>query len=191
MKSSTKKRLSHARAALLAATLLVLLWNLTSLGALASGREAFTRAFEGALVSASARFGLGLALLVSSAVVEIAFVRAALLPLRTRGVARLQTGAAIAILLVAAASVATLPLFDGDLRVLHEAMRRRLGTHVGAAIPLAGLGALALFAFQAVEASASERRGRLFSLAGFVVALTIFALGLRALVPLVSGAPIL
>jgi hypothetical protein len=191
MKSSTKKRLSHARAALLTATLLVLLWNLTSLGALANGREAFVRAFEGSLVPAAVRLALGLGLLISAAVLEIAFVRAGLLPLRTRGIARLQTGAAIAILLVAVGSIAAFPLVDGDLRVLHEVMRRKLGTPSGAALPLAGLGALALFAFQAVEASVSGRRAKLFLLAGFVMALTIFVLGLRALVPLVSGAPIL
>jgi hypothetical protein len=191
MKSSTRKRLSHARAALHVAALLVLLWNLASLGALVNGREAFVRAFEGGFPSPASRFGLGLALVIVSMLVEIAFVRGGLLVHRTQGIARLQLAAASLVIVVASILVLQLPLFSADLRVLHEAMRRTMGTPWMAGLVVAGLGALSLVVFQAVEASGDERRGRLFAHAGFLLALATFTLGLRALIPLVSGAPIL
>jgi hypothetical protein len=190
MKSSTKKRLFHGRAALHAVTLAVLTWNLASLGALVNGREAFARSLEASLLPVRARVGLACALVVASLVTEAALVPAGVLAFRTRGVARLQLVAGLAIVLAAAAIYFLVPPAGGDLRVLHEGMRRSLGTPWSAAIPLVGLGALALFAFQSVEASGGEARGKLFVLAGFVVATVIFALGLRAVVPLVSGAPI-
>lgn len=138
-----------------------------------------------------ARFGIAVSLVVLAGALEVIFVRAGLVSFRTRGIARLQVSMALTISLLAAASAFALPLFDGDARALHEVSRRRLGTPVAAAIPAVGLGALALFAFQAVEASLPNRHGKLAALAGFVVGLALFGLGLRALVPLVSGAPIL
>jgi hypothetical protein len=191
MKSSTKKRLFHGRAALHAVTFAVLTWNLASLGALVNGREAFARTLEESPVPASVRLGLTCALLGASLVTEAGLVRMGALSYRSRGVARLQLAAGLVVALAAAAMFVVTPPADGDLRVLHEGSRRALGTPWAAAIPLVGLGALALFAFQSVEASGGEARGKLLALAGFAAAVVIFALGLRALVPLLSGAPIL
>ncbi|NLY95084.1 MAG: hypothetical protein GXY23_13795 [Myxococcales bacterium] len=191
MKSPTKNRIALVRAVLLGAMLAMLLWNLVSLGAVAEGREAFVRALRQAPISAEVRYAVGLLLLGASAALELVLVSLGRLELRTPGIARLQLWTSAVVLAYTIAVPLALPIFDGDLRVFYESARRLAGTGRGAGVALVGLGALALYVFQAVERIGLGLRDKLATLVAFTVAAAIFGLGLRALASLASGAPIL
>lgn len=191
MKSSTRTWLSHARTALLAAALVVLAWNLASFASAVNGREAFADALRGGAVPAEYRVGVFLAWVLLACLVEVVATWMGVVSFGTRGIARLQVGAVTLVAALSVAAMIALPVFGSDPSELHEVARRSLGTAASAGLPILWLGGLALFATQAAEASWPAEHGKVPALVGFLVGLAVFTLGLRALVPLSSGGPLL
>lgn len=191
MKSLTTVLLSRVRAAASLACFVTLVWNLASFGAVVNGREAFARAMETGSLSLVGRLGLLAALLALAGALELAATGGGAVRFQTRGIARLQAAASVVLIALGLASAFAIAAVGDDPRAFHEWVRRALGTHLGAGSAALSLAALSLFAFQVVEAASLGGRGRLSAVVGFGLGLAIFALGLRALAPLVSGAPLL